>query len=263
MFLPVRTVAVCAAGLIIVSIAGPAQAGLVYAESGGVVAMEAEYFSNRAADAQGRRWQVVPYEGAGFPSFANPSNGSYLQLSETTGGTFTGPNFGGGPGVSGNRAYVDYDIAISTLGVYQLYLRVDGYDGNSDTLYASILQLADGSGGTTADWYRYNMGPGGGDANFATIPWRGNAGFERTDAGANNPMLDQAATWNITAAGTYTIRIFMREDGIALDKLVFQLSSLPAPTGLGPAAVPAPPAVVLLAVGGLGVIGARLRRRAA
>jgi hypothetical protein len=38
------------------------------------------------------------------------------------------------------------------------------------------------------------------------------------------------ATWNIPAPGIYTIRLTQREDGVAVDALVFQLSSLAAPT---------------------------------
>jgi len=40
---------------------------------------------------------------------------------------------------------------------------------------ANII-IADSPGGAVADWYRYAIGI---DADFATIPWRGSAGFEK------------------------------------------------------------------------------------
>ena len=42
----------------------------------------------------------------------------------------------------------------------------------------------------------------------------------------------------MTSAGTYTIRLNMREDGSTVDALVFQLQSLPDPKGIGPAESP-------------------------
>ena len=47
----------------------------------------------------------------------------------------------------------------------------------SNSLYADVVELKDDLGGGIADWYRYS---GQYDANFATVPWRGDAAFEST-----------------------------------------------------------------------------------
>src|SRR5204863_9433059 len=65
------------------------------------------------------------------------------------------------------------------------------------------------------------------------IGWQGIAGLEKNDGGPDAD--DGAATYDIPSAGTYTFRVSMREDGSAIDAIIFQLDSLPAPTGIGPA----------------------------
>ncbi|MHC4573182.1 MAG: protein kinase domain-containing protein [Planctomycetota bacterium] len=124
-------------------------------------------------------------------------------------------------------AFVDYKVRITTMGEYQLYVRDDAHDWGSDSFYVWIEQLSDGPGGSVPDSYRYAPVL---DADFATFPWEGSAGFERTDGRGHNT----AAVWSISSAGDYTIRFAVREDGAAIDAFIFQLASLPAPTGYGP-----------------------------
>ena len=197
---------------------------LVNIESAGQVVIEAEDFTSRS-DINGQSWEIVPAESPGFPSeYANYRGTGYIQLlPDLELGTW-GPPVGTvvPPGVN-------YKVRISTVGTYRLYVRMDGNSGSSDSFYASIAELSDGTGGTIADWYRYVLAN---DMDFATLPWQGMAGFERLDAVGS----EVAATWDITAPGDYTIRIIRREDGTALDTLILQLDSLPAPTSTGPVA---------------------------
>jgi serine/threonine protein kinase len=127
----------------------------------------------------------------------------------------------------GGGSSVHYEVQIGTVGDYQLYVRCDGHDVGSDSFYAWIEELADGPQGTVADWYRYSPFP---DADFGTRPWLGSAGFERYDSAGH----DMAAIWSVSSPGDYTIRFAVREDGVAVDALVFQLASLPPPEGAGP-----------------------------
>ena len=49
-----------------------------------------------------------------------------------------------------------------------------------------------------------------------------------------NTMDSAVAVLNIGSTGTHTINIWMREDGVQVDKLLLTVSSSYAPSGLGP-----------------------------
>lgn len=215
-------IALCLFGFASLSHAEPTY--IVNLESAGQVVIEAEDFTSRS-DINGQSWEIVPAEAAGAPSeYANYRGTGYIQLlPDLELGTW------GSPIGTVVPPGVNYKVRISTAGTYRLYARMDGNSGSSDSFYASIAELNDGIGGSIADWYRYVV-PN--DMDFATFPWQGMAGFERLDAVG----YEVAATWDITAPGDYTIRIIRREDGTALDTLIFQLDSLPAPTSTGPVA---------------------------
>jgi hypothetical protein len=234
--------------------APPVSADLIFLEFGGQVVVEAEHFSSRVPSPV-QRWLVVPDESPGL-GFAN-ARGGYLQVL---------PHVGGFHGDPFQTPYVDYRLRISTAGRYHLYLRWTGLDPQSDSVYARVLELSDGPGGAVADWYGFTKFPFA-NGDFATIPWQGEAGFESTP-GLLGMGVD--AVWVIPAAGDYTLRFSMREDGAALDTFVFQLATLNPPTGIGPpesasiesTAVPEPSAGALLVLGTLGLLSHGWRRRA-
>jgi autotransporter-associated beta strand protein len=189
--------------------------------------IEGENFFNRNDFGATDSWLVVPTEDSGAgPRAINARGFKYVQsLPDGSGG-------GGGPNATPN---IEYQVQIREPGLYQLYLRLDGNytdsstAGASDSAFASIVELIDGLGaGTNADWYEYNFTP---DANFNNQAWIGTGGFEINSADGNPKI---PATWNITAPGTYTVRVSQREDGSTLDALILQDASYAAPTGFGP-----------------------------
>ncbi len=242
-----RTTIIASVFLALSLCAGPAAGDAIFLEAGGMVVGESEHWHARGADTSGDLWQVVPDENAGAGTYSNARGDSYVQILPDEG---DGRQFGATEG----GAWIEYVLRIATTGTYRLWPRWDGIGGGSDSLFASITELADGSGGA-ADWYEF---AGNQDYNFASNPWDGNAGFELDSAGVGSPV---AATWDIASAGDYTLRFFKREDGASLDAWVFQLDSMAAPTGDGPAEstyIPEPAALAILAAGSLVAV---LRRR--
>jgi hypothetical protein len=195
--------------------------GGAFQESGGQVVIEAEHLGSRMANAEDQLWLVVPFEDPGAGLFFGYRGTGFVQTLPDLGGV------GSPPSSPTDGPTVEYEIEISTPGMYQLYLRGGGHDDASDSVYARIVELVDGGGGVNADWYRYTLDA---DEDFSVNPWNGEGGFELT-----NPFGgDQPAVWQIEATGQYTIQLDMREDGCAVDALILQLAALPAPSGIGP-----------------------------
>ena len=243
-----------------VGVGGP---DLYYVESGGLVVGEGEIFSTRTPRiSPPKTWVIKPTENSGTaivdggPIVSNARGGAYVQ-------TLPDDLTPGGPNVPPEIAY---QVLITTPDTYRLFVRWDGNNtnsttrGQSDSMFADIVELKDGTGGSIADWYELT---GGADGDFATRPWHSDGGFEANAAGVSGAAL----TWNIASPGDYTLRFTQREDGSAVDAWVFQLASLPAPTDFGPprsAFIPEPVTVSLMALGAMGLAGyARKRRRRA
>ncbi|MCP3904596.1 MAG: VCBS repeat-containing protein [Planctomycetes bacterium] len=206
----------------------PARAGqttLCAVEEDGRVVFEAEEFSARSPVISGHEWLIVPQESAGVAPRAVFRGTGYIQSlpdnNSNTGGL--------------NGSFIEYRMSIQTTGTYRLFARWDGHNGSSDSFFASIVELSDGAGGSIPDWWEL-VPPCGSvpltDGNFTTTPWHGNGFFEGSTACGGG----SAVTWTIPAAGVYTLRVFPREDGVAIDAFVFQRTTLPAPTGNGPPA---------------------------
>ncbi|MBI1370527.1 MAG: hypothetical protein GC162_17970 [Planctomycetes bacterium] len=210
--------------------------------------VEAENYTRRGASVLGGvQWKVIDGaagtgnvgngEDQGEPSgakFANAQGDLYMQTVPGNSGEtfFTAQGVLDGP-------FLDYEVTVPVTGVYQLFARADGYDGGSDSLYARVLEINDGTGGQ-ADWYRYSFPA---DSDFDTTPWLGTAGFEKTDSGGG----DVNAVWRLIGGQTYTIRFSPREDGVALD--AFRLTLL----------VPEPASMVMML--GLSMLGVISRPR--
>lgn len=217
----------------------PLYSAPAFQEVGGIVAGDAEDFSSRTSFG-GQDWLVVPTESIGSGSFSNARGGEYIQFLSDSGinnSPSLNPPWATSPTVA-------YQMNINTTGTYNLYVRWDGLGGNSDSFYADIVELKDGTGGTEADWYRLATSV---DANFATNSWHGMGAFESVSPAGGNITL----SWDIASPGTYSLRFSGREDGAAIDAWAFQRSNLAAPTGLGPAstAIPEPSTAILALLG--------------
>lgn len=202
----------------------PVSQSLVYKEVGGRVVIEAEHFDKRAkATDDDHEWKIVPDEDPGSPGYTNARGGKYMQVLPDGGQNRNNADLQtAGPAL-------DFKFDVKTTGEYRLWLRITGFDGASDSVYGSILELRADAGGAGANWYRQAPDPD--DSDFATkgdgIGWIGVGGADAVsgDAGGD-PM-----TWTISKPGTYTLRIMQREDGLGIDAVCVQLNSLPDPTG--------------------------------
>lgn len=212
------------------SFAGSSGQAAPYLEAAGRVVVEAEHFEKRTTEKGGdHKYLVIPDEdpGNGGP-FENARGGKFVQVLPEA-----GQNKNADESVVGTDPYIEYAVQITTLGEYQLYLRVTGYDGGADSMYAQIMEIP------SPKWYRYSPDPNTADfaavrndnADAATaIGWNGYATPEVVSGDGG----EEKALFQITKAGTYTIRLSQREDSNAIDAIILQLSSLPPPTNPGP-----------------------------
>ncbi len=203
----------------------------VYKETGGVAVINAIHFDARTgATDDDHRYAIAPDElsadeaGAQVGSYLNARGGKYMvNLPESGQNRNNDDLANAGP-------TIQWKVQIATTGEYTLYVRNTGFDGGSDSAYFSILELQTASGGAGPDWYRYNPVPADSDFNsdrhsVGAGGWDNQMTPEIRDAGGG----EVAAVWNITKAGTYTIRMQQREDGNAMDAICLQRSNLPAP----------------------------------
>ena len=214
--------------------ATPARAAQ-FIETNGVAIIEAEHFTAKA-DGSTHPWVVVPDEapfsaGGTNAVYVNARGGRFMQVQPDD-----GQNKGNNIALVGTAPYLDYAVKITTVGDYQLYLRVIGWDGSSDSVYAEILSNGQRLPAPNPGWYRYGgLLPAALPMDFSqlrNIPtdstpvgWTGYAAPEHVDG----TDADVPAVFTISAPGTYTIRISQREDGTSLDSLILQLSSMAPP----------------------------------
>lgn len=166
-----------------------------FVETGGEVVIETENYSALIPGTGGlanHSW--VPFEDASV------SGGTALRLEPNTGGW-------AGNELIGPR--LDYEIQFNTPGTYQVWIRAQSANGNDDSFHAGI----DGVGLTNLSGY----------GMMRNGPWE-------WVTEANDDYA--AITFEITAPGTHTFNIWMREDGVEIDKIT--LTSLGnTPSGLG------------------------------
>ncbi len=111
-------------------------------------------------------------------------------------------------GDSGPR--MDYTVQFQTAGTYRIWVRMSGPKGASDSVRLGV----DGT----------ILTPGGWGVSKTTKNWAWN---DRDNSEA-------IAQFTVSGSEHHTINVWMREDGTLVDKLVVQLTDLPAPVGLGP-----------------------------
>jgi len=179
-------------------------------------------------------WTILNDPGAG--DFAGPSGGQFIQSLPDDGNASPTPRSG--------PPYVEYFFQVTgrAQGAYQIWTRSVGPDSGGDSLHFQVRDLS--TSALLLDSTDFGIG---GNGVWETGTW--------TDGLGPTPFL---------TTGNYSVRIAPREDGSAVDKVVFQLDSLPAPSGFGPAVssiVPEPATGAVLFLGATVVLGTSRRRR--
>ncbi len=186
----------------------PPPAGVeAFREVSGQVVMEAEHYDERI-DRGGRTWEP-DVDQAGY------SRTAYLRALPNLGAT-----------IQSNYTTVSpeliYRVWFTTPGTYYLWIRGHEDSGDDDSVHAGV----DGAGPSTADRI----------SSFISATW----------VWKQTTMDGPVATVVIPSAGLHTIHLWMREDGVRIDKLLLRRSSSTTPpSGLG-----APESVRILVGGG-------------
>jgi len=123
-------------------------------------------------------------------------------------------------GITYNTGYVTaspelvYNVQFSTTGTYYVWVRGSAASGNDDSLHAGI----DGTGPASADRM---------------------SGYGTSWSWRRSTKDSAPATVVVSESGLHTIHLWMREDGMRVDKILLRTSSSStAPSGTGPAESP-------------------------
>lgn len=167
-----------------------------FTDTSGAVAIEAEHFNVNAQVATPHLWQTA----TALPGY---SGDGYVTAS---------PNWGVGCGssITSCGAQLIFDVTIENAGNYYVYVRAASSAGGDDS---------------------FNWGLNGAlvQANVATNPDNDTWQWLRGDA---QPSVGGRQALSL-AAGDHTFHVWMREDGVKIDKIVLSTSSS-TPTGPGP-----------------------------
>jgi hypothetical protein len=130
-------------------------------------------------------------------------------------------------GVLGSAEYdgptVDYKVNVKTPGSYRLYLRWAGKDDNTDSVYAMLI-AQEGDSPKGPEYFLYH----GRSLKYYdgwVWDWFGLKDQTRCAFAGRGDV----AEWEIDKPGVYTIRLGCREQGTAVDSLVFQTEDLCPP----------------------------------
>jgi RHS repeat-associated protein/uncharacterized repeat protein (TIGR01451 family) len=167
----------------------------IYTESGGAVVMEAEKYTGLTAgtgNAASQTWQLVTTP-TGFIG---------------TGAMQALPNSGVSTGLNINGPALTYKINFQTTGAYYVYLRGYGATGNDDSVHVGL----DGVPVTT--------GAGLGLTGFSSsgFTWRSQAN-------------GQPVVINVASPGVHTFEVWMREDGVVIDRIWLSTSATAVSNG--------------------------------
>lgn len=202
-----------------ISVSPSGNGPLCFEESNGELVMEAENFSS-----------IV----AGTGNVANHTWETYSDATASSSAAVRAtPNTGGATGLNLNGPRLDYEISFATAGTYRVFVRSAGPTNADDSYHAGL------NGVSTTNFSGYGMGSNG--------PWAW-----KDVANDSDPV-----TVVVPSAGQYTFNLWMREDGVEVDKIVLRL--IPTTfSGFGPAESPRNPcggAAALMISQGFGVEG--------
>lgn len=167
----------------------------VFAESGGLVSIEAEHFSSQV-NRSGNAWTVE-----------NDASASGDQQVNTSNNDADGFN----TDYTGISSELTYDIQFESAGTYYVWVRADAPDTRSDSVHIGL----NGEAVSTGSRISFNSG---------SHDW---AGDRMDNAGR--------ITIEVDAPGVHQLNLWMREDGTAVDKIVISDDVNYVPSGSGPA----------------------------
>ena len=189
---------------VIITVNDPPTGPLCFIPANGLIVIEAENYS--AASPGTGAQSAFSWE-----SYTDPqaSGGVAMRVPNGSGGGWTGLN------LTGPR--LDYDINFTETGTYLLWVRTSGPSGNDDSFHAGL----DGTG------YTNSTGVGMGNV-VGSWGW------------TNDANSGQSVEIVVNTTGLHTLNIWMREDGIQVDKIVLGINAT-EPQGAGPAESPQGP----------------------
>ncbi|MEL6654333.1 MAG: T9SS type A sorting domain-containing protein, partial [Bacteroidota bacterium] len=180
----------------VVTVSPSGNGPLCYEELNGVLVMEAENYASSS------------------PGTGNSANHNWQTFTDANASSSAGvramPNTGAYTGLDINGPRLDYEITFNTAGTYRVWVRSAGANSQDDSYHAGL----DGVPVTTSTGY--GMG--------STGPWAWK------DV-ANN---GQPVSVVVPAPGQYVFNLWMREDGVEIDKIVLRINPQ-QPNGTGPA----------------------------
>lgn len=166
-----------------------------FQESGGQVVMQAEQFDDTIARA-GHDWTLQSTQ-------SGASGSQYMTALPDAGATYN-TNY-----VTGSAELV-YNVVFATTGTYYIWGRALGPNANADTFHIGL----DGAGPASADRVM---------------------GFNTSWKWSRSTMDNASAAITVATPGLHTVHVWIREDGLLLDKLLLRTSnSSTAPSGTGP-----------------------------
>ncbi|HKS29833.1 MAG TPA: S8 family serine peptidase [Pyrinomonadaceae bacterium] len=170
-----------------------------YIEQSGMVVMEAER-ADSVVSRGGKSWTLVT-DKSGYAGTGSMFNSPNTGTQIDTGYTTTSPE-------------MQYRVQFTTTGTYYVWLRAWAIDTNDNSVNAGL----NGQASSTAD--RMTLG------TYGSWAW------------TRTTMDGPVATITVTSAGVHTFNIWMREDGIRIDRILLTTSSSFVPAGSGPAESP-------------------------
>jgi hypothetical protein len=159
----------------------------------------------------GHQWTARSADANGVGGLSG-SSGGFVQALNTAGADSSTAN------VNPGTPYVDYVVAVPTAGRYSLDVRAAGRSGSS-SLFARVL-----------DTYAVDVQGLGVNSSALLVNATTSGAFEWRDAGV----------WNLPA-GNQTIRVWMRESGVALDALRLEAEAPVTPPPTTPPPTTPPP----------------------
>jgi hypothetical protein len=175
---------------------------LSYAESSGMASMEAEDFTSASAGTQSAA-------GASWSrtTAASGYSGAAAMLAAPNANVRTGDS------TIGPR--LDYAISFAQTGTYYVWVRMRGTSYLDDSIHVGVDGRSITTGGygvfdTSGSWKWVQNGPAG------------------------------RLAFNVSTAGRRTLNVWMREDGVAVDKIIVTRNASYVPSGAGAAVTPMP-----------------------